>query len=126
ANLMVARSSARQREIAVRLALGASRGRLIRQLLAESLVLAALGAASGAALAQALTRVLVSALSTGKARLFVDLHPDWRVFAFTAALTALTCLLFGLAPAFQATRAEPLEALKAGGGGGRAGGGRRA
>ena len=115
ANLMVARSSARQREIAVRLALGASRGRLIRQLLAESLVLAALGAASGAALAQALTRVLVSALSTGKARLFVDLHPDWRVFAFTAALTALTCLLFGLAPAFQATRAEPLEALKAGG-----------
>jgi predicted permease len=115
ANLMVARSGARQREIAVRLALGASRSRLIRQLLAESLVLASLGAACGAVVAQALTRVLVSALATGSERLFVDLHLDWRVLAFAAGLTVLTCLLFGLAPAVQATRAEPLEALKAGG-----------
>ena len=115
ANLMVARSGARQREIAVRLALGASRGRLIRQLLAESLVLALLGAACGAALAQALTRVLVSSLTTGNAALFIDLHPDGRVLGFMVGLTSLTCLLFGLMPALQATRAEPLEALKAGG-----------
>jgi putative ABC transport system permease protein len=115
ANLMLARSGARQREIAIRLALGASRGRLVRQLLAESLVLATIGAACGAALAQAVTRVLVASLSTGSAPLFVDLHPDWRVLAFTAGLTALTCVLFGLAPAIQATRAEPLEALKTGG-----------
>jgi predicted permease len=115
ANLMVARSGARQREIAIRLALGASRGRLIRQLLAESLVLASVGAACGAALAQAVTRVLVASLSTGTSPLFVDLHPDWRVLAFTAGLTALTCVLFGLTPAIQATRAEPQEALKTGG-----------
>ena len=115
ANLMLARSAARQREIAVRLALGASRGRLIRQLLAESLILAAAGAACGAALAQALTRVLVSALNTESSPLFVNLHPDWRVLAFTVALTGLTCVLFGLAPAFQATRSEPVEALKTGG-----------
>ncbi|HKF41994.1 MAG TPA: ABC transporter permease [Thermoanaerobaculia bacterium] len=115
ANLMLARSAGRQREIAVRLALGASRGRLIRQLLAESLILAALGAACGAAVAQALTRVLVSALNTESSPLFVDLQPDWRVLAFTIVLTAATCILFGLAPAFQATRSEPLEALKSGG-----------
>ena len=91
------------------------RGRLIRQLLAESLILAAAGAACGGALAQALTRALVSALNTESSPLFVNLHPDWRVLAFTVALTGLTCVLFGLAPAFHATRSEPAEALKTGG-----------
>ena len=84
ANLMVARASARHREIAVRLALGASRRRLVQQLLAESFVLAAFGAACGAALAQAMSRLLVSSLATQDTRPFVALHFDWRLFAFTA------------------------------------------
>jgi putative ABC transport system permease protein len=115
ANLMLARASAREREIAVRLALGAPRGRVIRQLLAEGLVLAALGAGSGLLLAGILGRFLVSFLSTQGNPMFLDLTPDWRVFAFTVAVGALTCLLFGLAPALHVTRIGPGEAMKAGG-----------
>jgi predicted permease len=115
ANLMVAKASARRREIAVRLALGASPRRLVRQLLAESFVLAALGAAAGAALAQFFGRSLVAFLRTYFSRWFVNLAPDWRLFAFTAGLAGLTCLLFGLLPALQAARTRPIEALKAGG-----------
>jgi predicted permease len=124
ANLMVARAEGRQREIAVRLALGASRSRLVRQLIAESLVLATVGTLCGVAVAQALTRVVVSHLSTETSHLFIDLAPDWRVFGFTAGLTLVTCVLFGLAPAIQATRAEPNDVLKTGGRG-IAGGGAR-
>jgi predicted permease len=115
ANLMIARSSARQREIAVRLALGASRRRLIRQLLAESLVLAAAGAACGAALAQGLSRLLVAFLSTWDSPWFVDMPLDLRLLGFTAAIAALTCVLFGLLPAVQASRTDPIEAMKTGG-----------
>jgi predicted permease len=114
ANLMVARAGARHREIAVRLALGASRVRLVRQLLAESLALAAVGAILGAALAQIVTRVLVSYLTTAQTPVFVDLTPDWRLFGFMVALTFLTSALFGLVPAIQASRAEPNDALKSG------------
>jgi putative ABC transport system permease protein len=114
ANLMLARATAREREIAVRLAIGASRGRIVRQLLAESLLIAAIGAACGALLAQWLSRFLVDFLTTENNRIFVALSLDWRIFAFTAALAVVTCLLFGLVPAIRATGAAPGAAMKAG------------
>jgi predicted permease len=107
ANLLMARASAREREIAVRQALGASRGRLIRQLLVESLLLASVGAVLGAALAQALSRLLVAFLSTSAEPVFLDLAPDWRVLSFITALAVATCLLFGLTPAIRITRRQP-------------------
>src|SRR4029077_10370804 len=103
ANLMLARASAREREIALRLALGASRGRLIGQLLAEGLLIATLGAALGTLLAGSLSQTLVSLISTEGNRWFLDLALDWRVLGFTAGVAALTCILFGLAPALRAT-----------------------
>jgi len=123
ANLLLARASARECEIAVRQALGASRVRLVRQLLVESLLLAAFGSALGAWLAQALSRFLVAflntsaapTLSTSTAPIFLDLTPNWRMLGFAASLAALTCLLFGLAPAIRATRMDPGAAMKAGG-----------
>src|SRR5690242_10060408 len=112
ANLMLARASVREREIAVRLAIGASRLRLIRQLLSESLLLAAIGAGLGVLLAAELSRFLVLFLSTQDNPLFVDLATDWRILAFTIGLAVLTCVLFGLAPAVRATRTAPADALK--------------
>ncbi|MGH9339674.1 MAG: ADOP family duplicated permease [Acidobacteriota bacterium] len=114
ANLMLARAGAREREIVVRLALGASRTRLIRQLLVESLLLAAGGALAGVFLARALSRFLVSFLSTKGDPLFVELAMDWRVLAFTAGLAILACLLFGLTPALRATRVTAGSILRAG------------
>ncbi len=115
ANLMLARASTRERETAVRMALGAPRSRVIRQLLAESLLLATIGAGSGLLLAGLLSRFLLSFLNTQDNPLFLDLHPDWRVLGFTIGAGVLTCLLFGLAPALGATRIAPSEAMKAGG-----------
>jgi putative ABC transport system permease protein len=115
ANLMLARASARERELAVRMAIGASRPRLIRQMLAESLLLAAIGAGCGGLLAQFLSRYLVRFLSTSDNPLYVDLGADWRIFGFTAALAILTCLLFGLMPALRATGANPGAVMKASG-----------
>jgi putative ABC transport system permease protein len=115
ANLMLARASAREKEIAVRLAVGATRWRLIRQLLSESLLLAAMGAAFGALLARGLTTFLIAFLSTQSDPLFVNLGTDWRVLGFTAGLAMTTCVLFGLAPAVRATGVAPGAVLKAAG-----------
>jgi predicted permease len=115
ANLMLARASAREREIAMRLALGAVRRRLIRQLLAESLLLALACAGAGLLLAGALARFLTTFLSTQGDQVFLNLDPNWRVFAFTATVAMLATVLFGLMPALRATRIAPGEAMKAGG-----------
>lgn len=115
ANLMLARASTREREMAVRLAMGANRGRLIRQLLLESFLLTFIGTAVGALLAQFLSRYLVLFLNTGSNPLFIELSPDWRVLAFTSAVAVLTCILFGLTPALRATRTAPSSAMKASG-----------
>jgi len=121
ANLLLARGRAREHEVAVRLAIGASRWRLVRQFLAESLLLAVAGSALGVALAQALSRGLVAFLSTAESPLFVGLGVDGRVLAFTAALAVTTCVLFGLVPAMRATRLAPAAAMRSGGRGATAG-----
>jgi putative ABC transport system permease protein len=115
ANLMLARASAREKEIAIRLAMGASRGRLIRQLLSESLLLACAGAISGILLARVLGGVLVAMISTQSDTMFLDLSTDYRVLGFTAALAVVTCILFGLAPALRATKSSPASAMRASG-----------
>jgi predicted permease len=115
ANLMLARTTAREREIAVRLAIGASRRRIVRQMLSESLLIAGLGALGGAILAQWLSRSLVLFLSTGNNQLFLDLTPDWRVFAFITGLAVFACLLFGLSPALKATGTNPGRTMQRGG-----------
>ena len=114
ANLMLARASARERQITIRLALGATRGRMIRELLSESMLLAAAGSICGMFLAFAVSRMLVAFISTPDNPIFLDLGTDWHVLAFTTALAVFTTVLFGLAPAFRATRAEPATLLQSG------------
>ena len=104
ANLLLARATARQREIAIRLGVGASRGRIVRQLLTESLVLAALGGIAGAFVAGWVGRACVSLLDIGSSVTELSLRLDWRGLAFTVGLSILTCVLFGLVPALSATR----------------------
>ncbi|MBZ5505342.1 MAG: ABC transporter permease [Acidobacteriia bacterium] len=114
ANLMFARANAREREIAVRLALGASRMRLMQQLLLESLLLSGVGAIAGILLAQVLTRVLVSFLGTQFGSVSLNLALDWRVLGFTGMVAIMTCLFFGLMPAIKSTATPPIVAMKAG------------
>ena len=115
ANLILARASVRQREIAVRLAMGARRVRLIRQLMAENLLLALIGAAGGALIAQGVSRLLLSFLGTEGHQAFLQLAMDWRVLGFTTAVASLTCILFGLAPALRATNMTPAAVMNAAG-----------
>jgi predicted permease len=111
ANLMLARGSARAREIAVRLAIGASRRRVFRQLVAESLLLGMLGAAAGIVVALLLSRALVTVLTSYGGPWTLDLRLDWRLSAFTLILAALTSVLFGLMPALRSTRVPPGAAM---------------
>ena len=121
ANLLLARASTREREIAVRLALGASRVRLICQLLSESALLAIAGAVCGAALAAVLSHALVAFISTPGNEVFLDMPMDWRVLGFAAGLALLTTILFGLLPALRAGSVPPGSVLKTGGRGTTAG-----
>ena len=114
ANLMLARAAAREREIAVRLAIGGSTVRIIQQLLIESCLIAAAGACAALFLAQWMSRGLLALLTAKEAWISVDLHPDWRVLAFTLAIAVATCVIFGLAPALRAAQSKPVEALKSG------------
>src|SRR5271170_47762 len=114
ANLMLARTSARQREMAIRMALGASRRRIATQLLIESGLLALSGAALGVALAQPLSRLLVASLNTSQYSIHLSIATDWRVLLFAAAVAGLTCVIFGTLPAMRATRVDPISSLKSG------------
>jgi predicted permease len=114
ANLMLARASTREREMAVRLALGATRWRLIRQLLSEGLLLAAWGAVFGIVLAEMFSRSLIRFLTGGGDAVRLDLSLDWRVLLFTGLVAVLTCLIFGLVPAFRSSHTSPGTVLKSG------------
>ncbi|PYU79623.1 MAG: hypothetical protein DMG50_23310 [Acidobacteria bacterium] len=112
ANLLLARATTRQREIAVRLAIGAGRGRILRQLLTESVLLSLIGAIFGIGLAWVSSRFLVAILSSGSMQVIFDLTPNWHVIGFTSTVAIATGILFGLAPALQATAAGPSPVLK--------------
>jgi predicted permease len=112
ANLLLARATAREREISVRLGLGASRGRVIRQLLTESLLLVTIGTIGAVLLAGAMGRWLVAALETSDRAVTLPLIVDWRVLGFATLLAVATCLLFGLAPAIRATRISASTVLR--------------
>ena len=112
ANLLIARASSRQKEIAVRLAIGSGRGRLVRQLLVESLVLALAGGAAGMGLAVLVDRLLIAFLPTTTLTLTLSSKPDLTVLGFTLAVSIVTGLLFGLVPALQSTRPQLASTLK--------------
>src|SRR5262249_16383386 len=104
ANLLLARSTARQREMAVRLALGAGRKRIVRQLLTESILLGVIGGAGGVILAYCLGDVLIALLPPTPFPISLNPQPDWRVLAFSFAVAVLSGIVFGLAPALQMAR----------------------
>jgi predicted permease len=117
ANLMLARAAARERELAVRVSLGAGRGRLVQQVLIESALLAIASSIAGLAIALVAGPALVSALAPSDDPAYLELRLDWRVLAFVCAIGLLTSLLFGLAPAWRARSVSPSDVLKASGGG---------
>jgi putative ABC transport system permease protein len=113
ANLTLSRAATREKEIGIRVALGAGRGRIVRQLLTESVLLASLGGSLGLLLATKGLALLKALLPADTPRL-MDVRMDWRVLAFTAGLAILAGLLFGLAPALHASRAALAQSLKSG------------
>jgi predicted permease len=112
ANLLLARAASRQKEIGIRLAMGASRGRLLRQLLTESVLLASGGALLGVVLAWLATRAITQFRMPIPLPIALDVMPDFRVFAFTAILAVATGILFGIAPALRSTRTSLANAIK--------------
>jgi predicted permease len=112
ANLLIAKAFARQKEIAVRLSIGATRGQLVRQLLIESLVLSTAGGAIGVLLAFAMTRGLLALIPAEENPLLIQPSPDSRILLFTLGLTLVTALLFGLVPALRASRPDLWSTLK--------------
>ena len=114
ATLLLARANSRQKEMGMRLAIGATRARLIRQFLTESVLLALGGGALGVLLARWGSQALVLVMSSRGQTIGLDLHPDAAVLAFSAAASTLTGILFGMAPAFRATRVDPAVQLKQG------------
>lgn len=124
AGMMLARAAGRGREIGIRTALGAGRGRIVRQLLTESLMLSVVGGALGVLLGHVAMQRLVAAMPE-RARGWVRIEADWRIFAFAVGIAALTALVFGLAPALYASRRSAAGALQEGAVRGSAGGVRR-
>jgi predicted permease len=124
ANLLLARATARQRETAVRLALGAGRLRLVRQSLTESVLLASLGGALGLALAFRRGKLLLALMSPGETPLQLDVRPDAHILAFCVVISLLTGVLFGLAPALRSTRIDVNPVLKGSAGSVKGGSGR--
>jgi predicted permease len=114
ASLLLARASARQREIAVRLALGASRGRIVRQLLIESTLLSVIGGGLGIGLAWVSGTVLLKMISAGRFDISFDLAPNAHILGFTTAVAIATGIFFGVVPALQTTAVGPWSALTAG------------
>lgn len=114
AGMLLARSAGRRKELAVRVSLGAGRGRLVRQMLTESLLLSVAGAAAGVVVANYGVGILVRIMASSRAfeRVDIEVRPDWNVALFTAGIALLTGLLFGLAPALHAFRAQPAMALR--------------
>jgi predicted permease len=112
ANLLLARAVARQREVAIRGALGAGRGRLMRQLLLESMILAVAGGAAGLVLSSWVARGLVRFLPYDPANMSLSTTPDLRILLFTAGIVLITAIVFGIVPAFQASRVSPGASLK--------------
>lgn len=116
-NLLLARANTRRREVLIRIALGANKFRVIRQLLTESLILSVMGACGGLLLAQTGASLLMRMISTPTAPVQLDISPDWRVLLFTVGIAVFTTVLSGLAPALRAARAEIGTALREGAGG---------
>ena len=112
ANLLMVRAGGQTKEVAVRFALGAGRGRIVRQLMMESAVLAGAGGALGLALAGWAARFIVYFAPGGPASFNLSTTPDWRVAGFATAVSALTAFVFGLAPALRTTRIHLAESLK--------------
>jgi putative ABC transport system permease protein len=113
ANLQIGRGAARRHELSVRLALGASRRQLARQLFVESVVLAATGTLAGSVFAGWASRAIVAQMSSSAMPVVLELSADWRVLGFTSAVMVIAVLLFGTAPAFRASRVAPIDALRA-------------
>jgi predicted permease len=116
ANLMLARAAARGREMALRLSIGAGRGRLVQQMLVEAAAISIAAVIVGALFARITAPTIVTLLAPADAPAYLDLHFDWRVLGFVAALGVLATVAFGLVPALRASSTSPIDALKVAGG----------